>query len=138
MIPFRAFATLIEVISGARKQATEEHLDFLEFYKDLVAIIDYDTAVEFGSIKVPTVVKGKLCEGYRLELTTADCIWWRTIIIDEKGRFASGAYAVQLEIWDRLANQIKTLELTPEQRQKILNLEFTPKVLQIADSAETG
>lgn len=138
MIPFKSFVVLIEVISGARKKATEEHLDFLEFYKDLVSIIDHDTAVEFGSLQVPTVIKGVLHENYRLELNPTDYTWWRSIIIDEKGRFKEGPQSVQLRIWDHLVSQTRMIDMTPDQRQRILNLEPSSTVLQISKDLETG
>lgn len=124
MIQFKAFEVLISIISGARKRATAEHLDFLEFYKAVIGIVDNDIAREFGSIPVPTMVSGKEEATYRLELNATDLMWWRSVIVSEHGRFKQGVDQVQRDIWDRLVKQAGSSGLNEEQRQQLLDITF--------------
>lgn len=120
MIPFRAFETLIGIITGAREKATRDHNEFMEFYQMLVGIVPDEIAKEFGRIKAPIKVKNVIHDTYLLELTVTDLMWWRTIIHDEGGRFVQGVHAVQREIWDQLNKLVSDWVLTDEQRNKLL------------------
>lgn len=122
MIQFKAFQTLVAVITGSRERETREHRAFMEFYHDLVQIIDEQTAREFGSIKVPTVVGKVHHDGYRMEMTVTDYLWWVTIVEDDKGRFVNGPTSVQRDIWDQLNKLVRKGSLTDEQRKAMLDL----------------
>ena len=124
MIPLSAFQVLVDVITGARAQATKEHMEFMEFYKALVNIVDEQTAKEFGNVEVPTRIKGKVEQGYRLEINSTDLLWWQSLIVNDNGRFEAGASAVQRAIWSRLNTMAKRGALTAEQKALILDLTF--------------
>jgi hypothetical protein len=128
MISFRAFETLTSIITGSREREAREHDVFLQFYQALVKIIDDETAKEFGSIEVPTLIKGKLADGYRLELTVTDYLWWKTIIHDDKGRFVNGVSAVQRDIWDRMTKLVRDNTMSAEERTKLMELMVSDEV----------
>ncbi len=122
MIPFNAFKSLIAIITGARQKETEEHQQFMEFYRELVKIVPDDVAKSFKSISVPTTVGNKVEKDYRLELTVTDFMWWESIVLKEGGRFVQSVYEIQRNIWDRLNTLVKDHNLTEEQRAAMLTL----------------
>lgn len=128
MIPFRAFEKLIGFITGNRAQLTQDHMEFLEFYQDLVRIIPDDLATAFGSIVVPTMVNGEVHKGYRLQLNVTDYGWWRSVILDG-GRFVESTFSVQRNIWDHLNSQTSEGSLTNEQKLELLNLLDDPELV---------
>jgi len=122
MIPFNAFKVLVSIISGSRERETNEHMAFLEFFKQLVGIVPDDMAREFGRINAPTTIKGNVDKSYQLELTVTDYLWWHGIIADDLGRFVDGPKAIQRQIWDRLTTLNRKHMLTEEQRSQLLGL----------------
>ena len=121
MISFRAFEVLVGIVTGSRERETREHKEFMRFYQELVKIVPEPIAKEFGSIKVPTTVKGRLQDGYRLELNVTDYLWWKTII-DEGGRFVEGSGSVQRDIWDGLTKLVRDNALTEDERKNLMLL----------------
>lgn len=122
MIPFKAFETLLAIISGSRERDRQEHLAFLRFYKDLVKIVPVEVGQAFGSIQIPTRVKGVVNDTYRMELNVTDYLWWETIIQNDGGRFVKPIASVQRDIWEQLNKQIRRGALNDEERDMLLSI----------------
>jgi hypothetical protein len=122
VIPFKAFETLISIISGSRERDRQEHLAFMRFYKDLVKIVPADVAQAFGSVQVPTRFRGVVNDTYRMELNVTDVLWWETIIQNDGGRFVKPIASVQRDIWEQLNKQIRKGAMTDEERALLLTI----------------
>jgi hypothetical protein len=132
VIPFRAFETLISIISGSREREKNEHDAFMEFYRNLVAIVPDNLAKEFGGVKVPTRHNGVITSSYNMELNAVDCMWWSSVIQDEGGRFAHGITSVQRSIWDRFNQMLGDGVMTDDERMALMALQSCEPVKLLA------
>lgn len=123
MIPFKAFHTLIQIISGARERITREHMEFLEFYLQLVQVVPNDIATDFGRISSPVMI-GKTKHDYQIELTMTDFLWWKSAIMDEGARMVKTVGQIQRDIWDKLIQQIDSMALNEEEKGALMSALF--------------
>lgn len=123
MIPFKAFHTLIQIISGARERITREHIEFLEFYLQLVQVVPNDIAADFGRIPTPVMV-GRSKRDYQLELTMTDFLWWKSAIMDDGARMINTVGQVQRDIWDKLVTQVDAMTLNEDEKGALMNALF--------------
>ena len=119
MIGLSAFKSIIGIIIRNRAKETEEHLEFLQFYRSLVSSTPSDIASDFGMMPVKARV-GRVIKDWWIELNPTDLLWWISEIEHNGARFEEGISTVRQELWSRLNQLIDYRNLSDEDREALL------------------
>jgi hypothetical protein len=124
MTMLKMFQAVADIATNAAGRVTEEHQEFLKFFRELVETVPPEVAERFGTLKVTALEKGKETEGWGVMLTATDYLFWKQKISDGV-RFSprhGGVKSVPRAMVTRLAKQAETAGLTLEERQKLVKL----------------
>ena len=119
MISLSAFKTIITIITRNRAKETEEHLEFLQFYRSIVSSTPADISSDFGSLPVQVRV-GRETKGWGLELNPTDLLWWMNEIENNGVRFKEGTSSIRQDLWIRLNELVDYRNLPDEDRAELL------------------
>lgn len=109
-----------DILTKSQQRVTDEHMEFLKFYKDLVTAADAQTSTLFGEISVYTI-KGRDTYTDGLSLTPTDYLWWSNRI--KNGfRFKNGVLSAKADIFNKLASLSNAHNMTPEERKQYIEL----------------
>lgn len=119
----KVFQAVADIATGAAARVTDEHSEFLEFFRSLVETVSPEVAKQFGTLSVTVVTKGKT-EGWGIELTATDYLWWKDAIA-KGSRFSpdhGGVESVPRAMVVRVASKAEKSGLTLEERRALVTL----------------
>jgi hypothetical protein len=120
----KLFQAIADLASNAAGRVTDEHQEFLNFYRGLVDTVPPETVGRFGNLGVAVIENGAVQTQWGIELTATDYLFWKQKI-GAGVRFSpahGGVKSVPRAMATRLAKQAETAGLTLEERQQLLNL----------------
>lgn len=116
------FQRVGEIVFSSHARKTQEHVEFLTFYRTLVETIDGDVAKAIGktviTVNVPWTGKE---ENWSIELTVADYLFWKEKIAIGV-RFKYAIDAVKAAILGSMTKAGENNKFTAAERKEILGL----------------
>ena len=120
----KTISKLFSLVTKVEERKTKEHLEFLDFYQELVLQTSSELTKKFGELPVETEGGTAL-----LSVDPVDFGYWHTAIKNGV-RFKKGASQVKLDIYNRLANKVKDLSMTAEERSEFIQLVKSGEITQ--------
>ncbi len=120
----KIFQAIADIATNAAGRVTDEHQEFLTFFRSLVETVPPETAQRFGTLGVTAIEGGALTANWGVMLTATDYLFWKQKIA-EGVRFSpahGGVKSVPRAMVTRLAKQAEAAGLTLEERQQLLKL----------------
>ena len=111
----QATIKLIEFAKGTAKRRTKEHLEFLDFYEQVVIATPPEVSKQFERLQVE-VDGGK---SFALDLNPQDWGWWSTRI-KEGLRFKLSAQQIKSSIYHRLSKCAGSQSMTEAERKEFI------------------
>lgn len=116
------FRAVGDLALSAKKRVTNEHVEFLAFYRQLVETLPSEMTEMFGTLDgIEVRLTGGGFQTYGIELTATDFIWWKSVI-EGGNRFKNGTAWVQQSMLSRFSKKAEAHRLSPEERTTLLAL----------------
>lgn len=118
---FKLFKAIGELVNQAKIRETEEHMKFLEFYRELVLNLPSESISQFGMLDVSVIDTDGKRQLFGIILTVTDYVWWKALI-ENGARFVRSPEVVKADMLAKFSEQAEMSRLTVDERKELLKL----------------